>query len=51
MTNETNETELELEFVKHYAPNCLTLTLLDSNNAFAHDITIVKIFQISMLFY
>ena len=24
---------LELVFVKHYAPNCLTLTLLDSNTA------------------
>ena len=25
--------ELELVFVKHYAPNCLTLTLFDSNTA------------------
>ena len=25
--------ELELVFVKHSAPNCLTLTLLDSNTA------------------
>ena len=25
--------KLELVFVKHYAPNCLTLTLLDSNTA------------------
>ena len=25
--------QLELVFVKHYAPNCLTLTLLDSNTA------------------
>ena len=25
--------KLELVFVKHYAPNCLTLTLLDSNIA------------------
>ena len=28
--------EPELVFVKHYAPNCLTLTLLDSNTL-AHD--------------
>ena len=28
--------KLELVFVKHYAPNCLTLTLLDSN-ILAHD--------------
>ena len=27
------ENELELVFVKHYAPNCLTLTLFDSNTA------------------
>ena len=26
--------KLELVFVKHYAPNCLTLTLLDSNTAY-----------------
>ena len=26
-------TKLELVFVKHYAPNCLTLTLFDSNTA------------------
>ena len=25
--------KLELVYVKHYAPNCLTLTLLDSNTA------------------
>ena len=25
--------QLELVFVKHYAPNCLTLTLFDSNTA------------------
>ena len=25
--------KLELVFVKHYAPNCLTLTLFDSNTA------------------
>ena len=25
--------KLELVFVKHYAPNCLTLILLDSNTA------------------
>ena len=25
--------KLKLVFVKHYAPNCLTLTLLDSNTA------------------
>ena len=28
-----NYLQLELVFVKHYAPNCLTLTLLDSNTA------------------
>ena len=27
------KSELELVFVKHYAPNCLTLTLFDSNTA------------------
>ena len=27
------EPQLELVFVKHYAPNCLTLTLFDSNTA------------------
>ena len=26
----SSEVKLELVFVKHYAPNCLTLTLLDS---------------------
>ena len=25
--------KLQLVFVKHYAPNCLTLTLFDSNTA------------------
>ena len=28
-----NLIKLELVFVKHYAPNCLTLTLFDSNTA------------------
>ena len=28
-----NKKKLELEFVKHYAPNCLALTLLDFNTA------------------
>ena len=29
----TFQRKLELVFVKHYAPNCLTLTLFDSNTA------------------
>ena len=38
-------------FVKHYAPNCLTLTLLDSQHCLPMMVTTVQIYKISMLFY
>ena len=43
--------QLELVFVKHYAPNCLTLTLLDSQHCLLMTVTTVQIYEISMLFY
>ena len=33
VNNDQLKMKLELVFVKHYAPNCLTLTLFDSNTA------------------
>ena len=43
-----NVRELELVFVKHYAPNCLTLTLFDSNHD-AMMVTTVQIYDFNVI--